>query len=258
MSGHSKWSKIKRQKASSDQKKGNLFTKLSQAISVAAKKGGEDPEMNLMLKIAIEKAKEANMPKPTIERAVNKGLGKMEEGQQLEQVSYEVVGKDGVAFIVDCITDNKRRTIAQVRNIASKAGYSLGSGVAWQFKQKGRIILEPLKRHAEDQDKKIKGKMRTEEIILDIMEIDGVEDVALKREGIGGKEIVEVITSREHFLKVFKAIEEMGLVVNEAEISKNVANRIRVDKSSRASVLNLKEQLEDSQDVEKVWTNVSL
>ncbi|MFC1780202.1 YebC/PmpR family DNA-binding transcriptional regulator, partial [Patescibacteria group bacterium] len=178
MSGHSKWKKIKRQKGAADLKKGNLFTRLGQAITIAAREGGGgDPDMNFMLRIAIDKAKEANMPKDTAQRAIDKGLGKGDSGP-LENVTYDIVGKGGIAILIDCLTDNKNRTIGDIRKIVTKTNFNMGSGsMNWQFEEKGRVVIEPFKKvitKTKGKDEVNFKKLDKEGVILDLMDLEGV------------------------------------------------------------------------------------
>jgi YebC/PmpR family DNA-binding regulatory protein len=256
MSGHSKWKKIKRQKGAADVKKGNLFTKLGQAIAIAVREGGgADPDMNFMLRIAIDKARESNMPKDTIERAIDKGLGKSDEGE-LEEVVYDIVGKDGVALLVGCLTDNKNRTVTDIRQSASDYGFSLGNDSAtWQFGSKGRIIVTPVLQ----EEVEVKGKKETkeekidsEELMLQIMEYDGVEDVFEREGGIF------VITRKEAFAKVYEKLKSDHVKVVEAGMAKLPKSKIKVDDEFKKKIKEMISKLEEIADVLNVWPNVDL
>lgn len=266
MSGHSKWSKIKRQKTAKDQKKGNLFTKLGQAITLSVREGGGgDPEMNFMLRMAIDKAREENMPNDTIERAIQKGLGEGDSGP-LTRVSYDVVGKSGVALIVDCVTDNTNRTISEVRKIATGAGFSMGEGsINWQFEEKGMIVFEPVVVREKDSytsDSLEEELHSVDEVMLEIMEVDGVEDVAAKNipndEGIE-VHCIEVITKREKFKEIYEKIVDRGFKkIHTSTLAKMPKNKLTIDKKECEKLKELIQELEENPDVESVWSNVDL
>lgn len=257
MSGHSKWSKIKRQKQAGDLKKGNLFTKLAQAIAIATREGGSgDPDMNFMLRIAIERAKEANMPKDNIKRAIKKGLG--EGGSDpLESLTYEVVGRGGVAILVDCLTDNKKRTVSEIRKIASREGFGVGRGsMGWQFESKGNIVLEPFQK----EKVVVKGKevvklkkMGKEALMLELMEIEGVEDVEGQKED---REVICILTSRDKFKDICRELERKNLKVLKAGIVKMAKNKLQISEENKRKIEELIGQLEECPDVTFTWSNV--
>ncbi len=266
MSGHSKWKKIKRQKESSDQKKGNLFTKLGQAITTGVKEGGgKNPDMNFMLRIALDKAKEANMPKDTIERAIDKGAGISDKGS-MEDVTYEVVGEGGVAILIDCMTDNRNRTISEIRNILSGiSGFSIGSGsVGWQFKSRGRVVIQPFIK----EEVVIKGKKEIkyneaskEDLILEIMEIEGVEDISERKDkDEEGEEVsvIDVFVDRNKLQYVYNEFEKKNIKILKAEIVKIAKNEIDVDEKVRERINTVIKQIEALEDVSAVWTNINL
>lgn len=262
MSGHSKWKKIKRQKTASDLKKGNIFTKLGQAITIAVKEGGGDPDMNFILRIAIDKAKEANMPKDTIERAIKKGTGEG-KSEQLISVMYEIVGEDGVAILVDCLTDNKNRTISEIRKVISNSSFSIGSGsLRWQFEEKGRLVVQSCKK----EEVIIRGKREDcfnevdiEEVVLEVMEIDGVEDVEEEKKKIKGvNDIIVIITSKGDFRAVYSKVEEKGLKILKAEMVKIAKNKVNVDDNIIDKVNEITGKLEENPDVTVIWSNISI
>ena len=156
MSGHSKWSKIQHKKGAADAKRGNIFTKLGKAISIAAQQGGGDPEMNFSLRLAIDRAKGANMPKDNIERAIKRGTGELKDGAELQEIIYEGFGTGGVAIIVETVTDNSNRTVSDVKSVFNRTGGSLGgpNAVKWQFEQKAvlRVAQEKLDAMSEKKD----------------------------------------------------------------------------------------------------------
>ncbi|MDD3648209.1 MAG: YebC/PmpR family DNA-binding transcriptional regulator [Candidatus Dojkabacteria bacterium] len=245
MSGHSKWKKIKRQKGAADQKKGNLFTKLGQAITLAVREGGGGEEdTNFMLRMAVSKAKEENVPKDTIKRAINRGLGKSDDGAVLEQVTYEIVGASGVAILIDCTTDNKNRTVSDIRKVLSKSDFNMGGGsLAWQFDSKGIIFIDLDDERRSD----------AEDIMLDIMEISGVEDVQVQE----GK-VINILTKRESFKEVYQRLREKNYEIADAFMGKKPKNLLTVDQSLRLKVDALRENLLELEDVDYVWTNINL
>lgn len=260
MSGHSKWAKIKRQKQAGDLKKGSLFTRLGQAITIAAREGGSgDPHMNFMLRIAIDKAKETNMPKDNIERAIKKGLGEGESGP-LESVTYEVVGKAGVAILADCLTDNKNRTISDIRKVASQTGFVVGGGsLGWQFETKGMILLEPFER----EEVIVKGREETnykeldkEKLMLELMEINGIEDVEEKKED--GAFSIQVTTSKKDFKDIYEKLNSRRLKISKAEVVKYAKNKLEISDEGKNRVRALLKELLDTPDINSVWTNVGL
>ena len=236
MAGHSKWSSIKHQKGAKDAKRGALFTKLARAIQVAAKEGGGDPEGNAALANAIQKAKDASMPKDNIERAIAKGTGSDSDADAFEAVVYEGYGPGGVAFLVEALTDNRNRTGSEVRHIFSKAGWSLGEpgSVAWQFEKKG-IVLVDAERYSED----------------DLMvAIDaGAEDVAQD------ENVWEVVTAPGDLQAVREALEGEGVELQNAELTMRPTTTIELDESGAGKVLRLIEALDDQDDVNAVHAN---
>lgn len=256
MSGHSKWAKIKRQKGANDAKRGSLFTKLARDITVAASEGGGDPDMNFTLRLAMEKAKEANMPKDNIERAVKKGTGEL-EGGRLERVSYEAYAQGGAALIIDCTTDNTNRTVSDIKRTLDVKGakFAEQGSVQWQFEEKGLIIVSPerlqekLDPNKFSQDKSYE-KVESEEVLLELMDIDGVADV---KEESG---VIEVFTSKNDFSGVHEAIEKTRLKIESAELIKVPKDGIETDPDTSKQIEELVDLLEDHDDVDNVWSNV--
>lgn len=239
MSGHSKWSTIKHKKGAADAKRGRIFTRLIKEITVAARMGGGDPDANPRLRTAIASAKAENMPKDNIERAIKKGTGEL-EGVNYEEVNYEAYGPGGVAVLVECLTDNKNRAVAELKHIMDRHGGSLGEPgcVAWMFKQKGLIVLD-----REEVD---------EERLLDLALEAGAEDV--KEE----ETTFEVITEPSDFEPVRAAIEEAGLAYGMAEVSMIPQNTVQLEGKQAQQMLNLMEALEDAEDVNKVYANFDI
>jgi YebC/PmpR family DNA-binding regulatory protein len=236
MAGHSKWASIKHKKKATDAKRGALFTKLTRAITVAAREGGGDPDGNPSLSLAIQKAKDASMPKDNIERAITKGTGADQDAAAYETVVYEGYGPGGVAVLVEALTDNRNRTSSDVRHAFTKHGGNLGEpgSVAWIFEKKGQIVVDAA-RYGED----------------DLMAaVDaGAEDVA--EDG----DVLEVVTGPTDLAAVRAALEEEGVEIQSAELVMRPTNRIEVDEDQAASLMRMLDVLEESDDVQAVHAN---
>jgi YebC/PmpR family DNA-binding regulatory protein len=239
MAGHSKWKQIKHYKAATDKKRGALFTKLIREITVAAKAGGGDPDGNARLRTAIDAAKANSMPKDNIERAIKKGTGEL-EGETYTEVTYEGYGPAGVAIIVDAVTDNPTRTVADVRHKFSRGGGNMGAtnSVGWMFEKKGQIVVDAT---GVDEDSAM-------EAALDA----GAED--LRRED----DVYVVTTLPNDLHAVRSALESKKLKIEEAEIAMLPKNTVKVEGKDAESVLKLVEALEDLDDVQKVWANFDI
>jgi len=242
MSGHSKWANIKHKKARSDEKRGKEFTKVAKGITIAVKSGGSgDPESNAKLKLAIQKAKSINMPNENITRAIKKGTGEI-QSEALEEFCYEGYGPGGVAIMLDIATDNRNRTAPDIRHLFSKHNGNLGESgcVSWMFKRVGIISIN--KADAPDE----------EELILLALEC-GAEDV--QDEG----DTYDIITSTDNFLEVKEALEKAGLTIAEADLDMLPENQVEINNVDTAlKVIKLIDLLEDHDDVQKVYTNMSL
>lgn len=237
MSGHSKWAQIKRQKGVNDARKGQVFTKLAREISVAAREGGPDPDANFRLRLAIQRARESNMPSDNIERAIKRGTGQT-DGAALEEIVYEGYGPGGAALMVEVTTDNRNRAAADVRNAFTRGGGSLGESgcVAWQFASRGIITVEA-------------NGMEPDEVAL--LAIDaGAEDVKTE-DGT-----VEIYTAPTELDQVRRALEERQLVVANAERALVPTTMVTLDDDDAERVLKLMDRLEELDDVSKVYTNV--
>ncbi len=236
MSGHSKWSSIKHQKGAKDAKRGALFTKLARAIQVAAKEGGGDPEGNAALANAIQKAKDASMPKDNIERAIAKGTGADADAEAFETVIYEGYGPSGVAFLVEALTDNRNRTGSEVRHIFSKQGGSLGEpgSVAWQFEKKGIVLVD--------------GDRYSEDDLMTAIDA-GAEDVAQD------ENVWEIVTVPGDLQAVREALEGEGVEIQNAELTMRPTTTVDIDEDAAAKVLRLIEALDDQDDVNAVHAN---
>ncbi|GAB4287819.1 MAG: YebC/PmpR family DNA-binding transcriptional regulator [Ignavibacteriaceae bacterium] len=236
MSGHSKWATIKRKKAAVDAKRGKIFTKLIKEITIAAREGGGDPEGNPRLRLAIDNAKASNMPAENIERAIKKATGEL-EGVTYHELTYEGYAPAGVAVLVEVATDNKNRTVAEVRHIFSKNGGSLGESgsVAWMFDRKGVITLPR--------------QNKSEEQILEIILDAGADDLQTE------EEFFEVQTSVEAFDSVRKTLIENGLDIENASLQWIARNQVPVTGEDAEKVMKLIESLEDNDDVQNVYSN---
>ncbi len=239
MSGHSKWSTIKRKKGAADAKRGKTFTKVIKEIMVSARIGGGDINANPRLRSAVLAAKAENMPKDNIERAIKKGTGEL-EGVNYEELIYEGYGPGGVAMMLEVLTDNKNRTVADVRHVFSKHSGSLGEGgcVSWMFEKKGLVVIE---KSGVDEDRLI-------EVALDAGALD-VKD--------SGKEF-EVTTDPASFEEVKRALEEAGFKYNYTEVTMVPQSTIRLTGKEAEQMLKLMEGLEDSDDVQKVYANFDI
>ncbi len=241
MSGHSKWSSIKHKKGAADAKRGKLFSKLSRAIIVAAREGGPDPAANLALQNAIEKARSYSMPKDNIERAIAKGSGADTEGTTFDTVVYEGYGPEGVAVLVEALTDNRNRTASDVRHAFSKHGGNLGTtgAVAWQFERKGLVLAR-----AEGADE--------EELLLAAADA-GADDVELDGASFVISGPPEALTA------VREAVEAAGFTVESAELAMVPKVTVEIaDEAIARKVLRLVEGLEESDDVQDVYVNVDI
>ena len=239
MSGHSKWSSIKHKKAATDAKRGKIFTKLIKEIAVAARMGGGDMEANPRLRTAVQAAKAENMPKDNIERAIKKGTGEL-EGVSYEEISYEGYGPGGAAVLVESLTDNKNRTVADIRSIFGKNGGNLGENgcVAWMFDKKGYIVVE---RSAVDEDTLMETALEA-----------GAEDI---REDDSN---YEVITEPAEFEAIKEAIDTASIAYIDAEVTMLPQNTTNLTGKEAEQMVRLMEMLDDCDDVQKVYTNADI
>ncbi len=240
MSGHSKWSTIKRKKGALDAKRGVIFTRISKDITVAAREGGGNPEMNPALRLAIKSAKAANMPAANIERAIKKGTGDL-PGVRYEDYVYEGYGPGGVAILMNVLTDNKNRTMPEIRHLMAKYGGNLGESgcVNWMFEKKGIITIS---KENVDEDELM-------EAALDA----GAEDIISEDE-----EVFEIITSPEEFGSVSKALEGAGYNIQSGEVNLEPINTVKVSGNEAQTLLKLLELLEDHDDVQKIYSNFEM
>ncbi len=240
MSGHSKWSTIKRKKGAADAKRGQLFTRIARDITIAAREGGGDPDANFALRLAVDKARGANMPKDNIERAIQRGLGGGSDGGQLDDISYEVYGPGGAALIVQVLTDNRNRAASEVRRVITRAGANLASAgaVAWMFEKRG-IFTIPL------QDK------AAQDLELELIDA-GVDDLSADGEHI------EAYVAPERLRPVREEIQKRHIPIENAELSLIAKSNADVSSADAVKTLQLVEQLEELDDVQKVITNLNI
>ncbi len=239
MAGHSKWHNIRIRKSKQDALRSRLFTKLAREISVAARLGGGNPDANPRLRLAIEKAREHHMPADNIKRAIQRGTGEI-EGVNYEEVTYEGYGPGGVAILVECLTDNRNRTIAELRHLFSKHGGNLGESgsVAWQFKRQG-VITVPTGAVSEEE---------LFEIALDA----GAEDVSQE------EEFYRVVTAVEDFHRVREALQARGVPIAEARLEMIPTTTVRVEGETAAKLLRLLDALEEHDDVQNTYANFDI
>jgi YebC/PmpR family DNA-binding regulatory protein len=239
MSGHSKWSTIKRKKSAEDAKRGRVFTRVAREITVAAREGGGDPDTNPTLRLAIDKARTANMPKDNIERAIKRGTGEL-EGGRLEEVFYEGYAPHGVALLVKCLTDNRNRTISDVRRIFNRNGGNLAEAgaVAWMFDAKGYINV-------------VRTDMDPDEIFLTAVDA-GAEDVEVS------DTFVEIYTLPADLHQVRESLIEQGLTVDDAELSRVPKTLMTLGDKETLQVMNMIEALEELDDVQQVYSNLDI
>lgn len=241
MSGHSKWSTIKRKKGAEDAKRGKVFTRLArEVVSAVREGGGPDPEFNPRLRLAVDRAKAANMPKDNIERAIKKGAGISDDGVQFEEITYEGYGPGGVAIIVDTLTDNRNRTLAEIKHAFNRSNGSLATSgaVLWQFNQKGYIALS--NENAE-----------FDEVFMAAAEA-GAEDV------IEEEETIIVYTERADLHNVYSALMDTGYEIEESQLTWIPQNEVELDPQQAVQVVKLIEKLEELDDVQSVSSNLNL
>jgi YebC/PmpR family DNA-binding regulatory protein len=236
VAGHSKWASIKHKKKATDAKRGQLFTKLARAIQVAAREGGGDPAGNAALATAIEKAKQASMPKDNIERAIAKGTGAGADAEAFETIVYEGYGPGGVAVLVDALTDNRNRTSSDVRAAFNKSGGNLGEpgSVAWIFEKKGTIVVDA-QRYSEDD-------------LFPAIDA-GADDINLD------EDVYEIITAPESFVAVKQALDEAGVELESADLAMRPTTQVPVEENKVAQLMRLIDTLEDLDDVQAVHAN---
>lgn len=241
MSGHSKWSQIKHKKGQTDAKRGKIFTKIVKEISIAARLGGGDPDGNPRLRSAIEKAKEVNMPHDNVKKAIMKGTGEL-PGVAYEEYVYEGYGPAGVALMIEVMTDNKNRTLPEIRHVLAKSGGSLGETgcVSWMFDKKGYILVSKSK--------------SSEDMVMSVALDAGAEDMKNDPD----EENYEIITAPEDFTKVKDALEKANIPVESAEVSMLPKNYVVLDEKAAEQMVRLMDGLEDNDDVQNVYANFDI
>jgi YebC/PmpR family DNA-binding regulatory protein len=240
MSGHSKWSTIKRKKAANDAKRGHLFTRLAREITIAAREGGGDPETNFQLRLAVERAKANNMPKENIERAIRRGTGEDRSGAALEQIIYEGYAPNGIALMVEVVTDNRNRTVAEVRHVLTRSGGNMAEAgsVSWQFHRAAYFSI-PAQDHDPDQ-------------IFELAVDAGAEDVIL------GDDAIEIIAPVELFKTISDRLAEAGIEPEVAELRMIPNTLIQLSPEKTLQVMRVIEELEDLEDVQNVYSNLDV
>jgi YebC/PmpR family DNA-binding regulatory protein len=236
MSGHSKWATIKRKKAATDSARGKVFTKIIKEITISARDGGGDPAGNPRLRLAIASAKSSNMPQDNITRAIKKGTGEL-EGVRYEEINYEAYAPHGIAVMIECVTDNRNRTVAELRHLITKHNGNLGESgsVAWMFERKGVVFVEK-ENHSEDE---------IMEVILDA----GADDLRAE------DTVYEIISSIENFEKVRKALEEKQYKTDSASLQYIAKDLVAIDEKGASDVIKFLEAVEDYDDVQNVFSN---
>ena len=239
MSGHSKWASIKHKKAATDAKRGKIFTKIIRELAIAARMGGGEPDANPRLRKAISDAKAVNMPADNIKRAIQKGTGQL-EGVNYEELSYEGYGPGGVAIYIETMTDNKNRTVSELRHIFSKNGGNIGESgcVAWMFTRKGYFVVEKSK--------------ASEDELLDIILEAGAED--LKEDGSN----YEVFSSPDSYESVLNSLQDNNIEADVSNLGYFPQNYVKVEGKQAHQLLRLMEELEDHDDVQNVWANFDI
>ena len=239
MSGHSKWSTIKHKKAATDAKRGKIFTRLAREITIAAREGGGNPEVNFRLRLVMDKAKSANMPKDNIERAIKRGTGEL-KGAELTEVTYEGYAPNGVALLVQVLTDNKNRTVSDVRRILTRQGGTLADAgaVAWQFERKGYVAIAP---DGVDQD-----------TVFEIAVEAGAEDIVF------GDDLIEVYAELEYFQAVRQALEDADIHFETAELAMLPRTTMQLGEKHTLQVMGIVDALEELDDVQQVYSNLAI
>jgi YebC/PmpR family DNA-binding regulatory protein len=240
MSGHSKWSTIKRKKAANDAKRGNMFTRLAREIAMAAREGGGDLDANFGLRLAVDKARAANMPKENIERGIKRGTGEDKDSAAFEQVTYEGYAPHGVAMMIEVITDNRNRIVAEIRHLLSRAGGSMSEAgsVAWQFKRGAYFALSSA---GVDSDK-----------IFELAVEAGADDVSI------GEDAIEITAPVEAFKSVSDRLAKAGFKPTEAELRMNPSTTIELRADQALQVMRIVDSLEELDDVQRVYTTLQV
>jgi YebC/PmpR family DNA-binding regulatory protein len=240
MSGHSHWATIRRKKGAADAKRGQLFTRLAREIVIAAREGGGDPDSNIRLAFAIERARAQNMPKDNIERAIKRGTGGDKEGSALEEIFYEAYGPHGIAMMISCVTDNRNRSLAEIRHILNRSGGNMAEvgSVSWQFKRIAYFSF-PLGNHNQDK-------------IFELAVEAGADDVTFD------DDIVEIVGPVESFKEISDGLHKAHISPEEAEIRYSPTNEVELNPEQSLQVLRVVESLEELDDVQDVYSTLSI
>jgi len=240
MSGHSKWSTIKRKKGAADAKRGQLFTRLAREIAIAAREGSSDIESNFKLRIAVDKARRESMPKENIERAIKRGTGEGKDQEQIERIAYEGYAANGIAVMVDCLTENRNRTVAEIRHALSHSGGAMAEvgSVAWQF---SHVAYFSIPAEGVNFDK-----------VFELAVEGGADDVT------NDEEYIEIIAPLDAFKDISDKLKEAGIVPDEAELRYQPKQEITLDTESTVKILRVLERLEELDDVQSVFSNLNI
>lgn len=238
MSGHSKWATIKHQKGVADARRGQLFTRLARELAIAAREGGGNPESNFKLRLAMDKAKSNSMPKDNIERAIRRGTGEDKDAAAFETALYEGYGPHGAGVLMQVVTDNRNRTVGELRRVMTRAGGTMAeaNAVSWQFTRKAYITLPA---EGNDPDK-----------IFEIVVDAGADDI------IPGEDVIEVYAAADHYHAILQALEKAGVKVKDSELRMEPNQKLELDPDDTVQVMRLIEALEELDDVQSVYTNV--
>jgi YebC/PmpR family DNA-binding regulatory protein len=240
MSGHSKWSTIKRKKGAADAKRGQLFTRLAREIAISAREGGGDMESNFKLRLAVDRARRENMPKDNIERAIKRGTGDDKSGGEIERITYEGYASNGIAVMVDCLTENRNRTVAELRHALTHSGGNMAEvgSVAWQFK---RVAYFSINTQGNDFDK-----------IFELAVESGADDIT------SDEEQIEIFAPLESFKKINEKLKSAGIEIEEADLQYIPNQEITLDTEKTIKIMRVIEQLEELDDVEAVFSNMTI
>jgi YebC/PmpR family DNA-binding regulatory protein len=240
MSGHSKWSTIKRKKGAADAKRGQLFTRLAREIAISAREGGGDMESNFKLRLSVDRARRENMPKDNIERAIKRGTGEDKSGGEIERITYEGYASNGIAVMVDCLTENRNRTVAELRHALTHSGGNMAEvgSVAWQFK---RVAYFSIKAEGNDFEK-----------IFELAVESGADDIT------SDNELIEIFAPLESFKNINEKIKSSGIEIEEADLQYIPNQEITLDTEKTIKIMHVIEQLEELDDVQAVFSNMTL
>ena len=240
MSGHSKWSTIKRKKGAADAKRGQLFTRLAREIAIAAREGGSDPESNFKLRLAVDRAKRESMPKDNIERAINRGTGEGKDQAQIERMTYEGYAPNGIAVMIDCLTENRNRTVSEIRHVLSHSGGSMAEvgAVSWQFKH---ICYFSIPSDGIDFDK-----------VFEMALEGGADDITNEND------YIEILGPLEAFKEISDKLKEGGIEPEEAELRFQPKQEMELNTEKTLKIMRVIEMLEDLDDVQNVFSNLTM